>query len=54
MPLTPNQIVEAACELPHGQMIEVVDRLTAALHPDVDQQIEKSWKQEIRRRLAEL
>jgi putative addiction module component (TIGR02574 family) len=33
---------------------EVVDRLTSALHTDVDPEIESAWKQETRRRLAEL
>ena len=54
MPMTPNQIVEAARQLPRDQMMEVVDRLTLALHPDTDPESEESWKQETRRRLAEL
>ena len=51
--MTPDQIIKAACELPRDQMAELVDRLTLALHPDVEE-IENSWKQETRRRLAEL
>ena len=54
MPMTPNQIVEAAGQLPRNQMIEVVDRLTLALHTGTDSDIEESWKKETRRRLAEL
>lgn len=54
MPMTPNQIIEEASDLPREQMAEVVDRLTLALHSDIEPEIEESWKQETRRRLAEL
>lgn len=35
-------------------MAEVVDRLTVALHTDVDPEIEAAWKKEARRRLSKL
>lgn len=54
MPLTLDQIVEEASRLPREQVAEVVDRLTSALHTDVEPEIEAAWKQETRRRLAEL
>ena len=54
MPMTLNQIVEEASHLPREQVAEVVDRLTSVLHTDVDPEIETAWKQETRRRLAEL
>ena len=54
MPMTLDQIVEEASHLPREQMVEVVDRLTSTLHTDVEPEIEESWKQETRRRLAEL
>ncbi len=54
MPMTLDQIVEEASHLPREQVAEVVDRLTLTLHADVDPDIEDSWKQETRRRLAEL
>ena len=54
MPMTLDQIVEEANRLPREQVAEVVDRLTSALHAGVDSEIEDSWKQETRRRLAEL
>jgi putative addiction module component (TIGR02574 family) len=54
MPMTLDQIVEAASHLPREQVAEVVDRLTSALHTGMDPEIEESWKQETRRRLAEL
>ena len=54
MPMTLDQIVEEASHLPREQVAEVVDRLTLTLHADADPEIEDSWKQETRRRLAEL
>lgn len=54
MPMTLDQIVEEASHLPREQMAEVVDRLTSTLHTDIEPEIEDSWKQETRRRLAEL
>jgi putative addiction module component (TIGR02574 family) len=52
--MTLDQIVEEASHLPREQVAEVVDRLTSTLHTDIEQEIEESWKQETRRRLAEL
>ena len=54
MPMTLDQIVEEASHLPREQVAEVVDRLTSALHTDVEPKIEAAWKQDTRRRLAEL
>ena|ERR1035437_2246692 len=54
MPMTLDQIVEEASHLPREQVAEVVDRLTSGLHTDVEPGIESAWKQETRRRLAEL
>jgi putative addiction module component (TIGR02574 family) len=54
MPMTLDQIIEEAGQLPREQLAEVVDRLTSVLHTDVDPEIETAWKQETRRRLAEL
>ena len=54
MPMTLDQIVEAASHLPREQVAEVVDRLTFALHTDVEPEVETAWKRETRRRLAEL
>ena len=54
MPMTLDQIVEEASHLPREQVAEVVDRLTSALHTDVEPEVETAWKQEARRRLAEL
>jgi putative addiction module component (TIGR02574 family) len=54
MPMTLDQIVEEASHLPREQVAEVVNRLTSALRTDVEPEIETAWKQETRRRLAEL
>lgn len=54
MPVTPGQIIEAASHLPREQVAEVVDRLTVTLHEDGEPEVENAWKQETRRRLAEL
>ncbi len=54
MPITLDQIVEEASHLPREQVAEVVDRLTLTLHANGDPEIEDSWKQETRRRLADL
>ena len=52
--MTLDQIVEEANHLPPEQVAELVDRLTLSLHHAVDPEIEEAWKQETRRRLAEL
>lgn len=54
MPMTMDQIVKEASQLPREQVAEVVDRLTLVLHTDIDPEIETAWKQEARRCLAEL
>ena len=54
MPMTLDQIVEEASHPPREQVAEMVDRLTSALNTGVEPEIESAWKQETRRRLAEL
>lgn len=54
MPITPDEIVEAASHWPPEQLADLVDRLTLTLHHAVDPEIDDSWKQETRRRLAEI
>ncbi|MBI4604611.1 MAG: addiction module protein [Planctomycetes bacterium] len=54
MPMTVDQIVDEARRLPPEQVAELVDRLTLALHQAIDPSVEDAWKQEARRRLAEL
>jgi len=53
VPLTLEQIVEEARHWPPEKVGELVDRLTEELHhPDPEN--EEAWKQEARRRLAEI
>jgi len=54
MPITPDQIVEEASHWPPEQLAELVDRLTLTLHQAIDPQIDDAWKNEARRRLAEI
>jgi putative addiction module component (TIGR02574 family) len=53
MPLTLEQIVEEARHWPPEKLGELVDRLTENMHP-AKPEIEEAWKQETRRRLAEI
>ncbi len=53
MLLTLEQIVEEARHWPPEKVGELVDRLTEELHTP-DPMIEEAWKQEARRRLAEI
>ena len=54
MPMTLDQIVEEARHWPCEQVAELVDHLTLELHQRTDPSIEDAWKEEIRRRVAEL
>lgn len=53
MPMTLEQIVEEARCWPPEKVGELVGRLTEDLRAS-DQAIEEPWKQEVRRRLAEI
>lgn len=53
MPTTLDQIVEEVRHWPQEQVAELVDRLTFGLHPG-DPATDEAWKQETRRRVAEI
>jgi putative addiction module component (TIGR02574 family) len=53
MPLTPDQIVEEVRHWPQSRVTELLDRLTSTLHTD-SPTFEAAWKQETRRRIAEI
>ena len=53
MPLTLEQIVEETRHWPAEKVGELVDRLTEDLH-SLAPEVEEAWKQEARRRLAEI
>lgn len=54
MPITLDQIVDEARHLPREQVAELVDRLTLTLHQAMDPAVEDAWKEEARRRVAEI
>lgn len=53
MPITLDQIIEEARHWPPEKVGELLNRLTVELRAG-DAEIETSWKQEARRRLAEI
>ena len=54
MPMTLEQIVEETRQLPPDVVAELVDRILVARHGGIESSVEHSWKQETRRRLAEI
>jgi putative addiction module component (TIGR02574 family) len=53
MPITPDQIVEEVRRWPQEQVTKLLDRLAGTLQPE-DPAWEEAWKQETRRRIAEI
>jgi putative addiction module component (TIGR02574 family) len=51
-PMSIDEIEAAALELPEDEIDELIDRL--AVHREMDPEIERSWKEEVDRRLAEV
>jgi hypothetical protein len=54
MPITLEQIVEETRQMPPDVVAELVDCILVARHGGMDNSVEESWKQETRRRLAEI
>ena len=54
MPLTVEQIVEETRRWPTARLAELVDRLSVELHQGISPDVADAWKQETRRRLAEI
>lgn len=54
MAITVDQIIEEARGLPREQIAELVDRLTLSLHEPLEPGVEEAWKNETRRRVAEI
>lgn len=52
--VTIDQLIEEARRLSREQVADLVDRLTLELQQTVDPSVEDAWKQETRRRLAEI
>jgi putative addiction module component (TIGR02574 family) len=53
MPMTLDQIVEETRNWPPEKVSELVGRLTEEMHA-TDPEVDAAWKQETRRRLAEI
>jgi len=54
MPITLDEIVEEARQLPADVVAELVDRIVLAKHGGIEQTTEASWRTEIRRRIADI
>jgi putative addiction module component (TIGR02574 family) len=52
--MTVDQIVEEARHWPCEQVAELVDHLTLSLHQRMEPEVEEAWKQETRRRIADI
>ncbi|MDD2709983.1 MAG: addiction module protein [Verrucomicrobiae bacterium] len=52
--MTLDQIVEETSQLPADVVAELVDRIMLARHGGMEPEIEGAWKNESRRRLAEI
>jgi len=54
MPLTVEQIVEETRQWPPARLAELVDSLNLELHQGISADVSAAWKQEARRRQAEI
>ena len=54
MPITLEQIVEETRQLPPDVVAELVERILITRHGGIEVSVEESWKQETRRRIAEI
>ena len=54
MPISIDQIVEETREMPPEVVSELIDRIMLARHGGIEPGVEKSWKREIDRRIAEI
>jgi putative addiction module component (TIGR02574 family) len=52
--ITLDQIVEEARQLPADVVAELVDRIMLARHGGMESGLERAWKGEIHRRIAEI
>jgi len=54
MPMTLDQIVEETRQLPQDVRAELVERIVLSAHGGIAPPIEEAWKQETRRRVADI
>ncbi|HWZ93896.1 MAG TPA: addiction module protein [Opitutaceae bacterium] len=54
MPMTLDQLVEEASQLPADMVSELVDRIMLAKHGGIDPKTDTAWRSEIQRRVDEI
>ena len=54
MPMTLEQFVEEASQLPGDVVSELVDRIMLAKHGGIDPKTDMAWRSEIQRRVDEI
>ncbi len=54
MPLTLDDLYQAALALPEEERAELADRLLGTLSPDVPSQLHPAWRDELKRRSAQI
>jgi putative addiction module component (TIGR02574 family) len=54
MAMTLDQIVEETRQLPQDVRAELIERILLGAHGGIEPLVEESWKQETRRRVAEI
>ena len=54
MPMTLESIVEETRHLPADVVAELVDRILRARHGGIEPDLEQAWRNETRRRVAEI
>ena len=54
MPMTLEQIVQETREWPQDTRAELVEQILLAAHSGSDLRVEEAWRQETRRRVAEI
>jgi putative addiction module component (TIGR02574 family) len=52
--MTLEQLVEESRQLPQDVRAELVERILLAAHGGIESKVEEAWKQETRRRVAEI
>ncbi len=52
--MTLEQIVQESSHLSQAQLAELLDRLAVRLHGGMVPEVEESWRQEVRQRIADI
>lgn len=54
MPMTLEQLVDESRQLPQDVRAELVERILLSAHGGIAPQVEEAWRQETRRRVADI